>query len=67
MLDNAVLQDVAAKKMVTPDAKRGALIQTCLVRGVSPRRACEALEVDQGYGIAAACRPGAAKAVKALA
>jgi putative transposase len=33
--------------MVTPDAKRDAVAQACLVHGVSQRRACEALEVDR--------------------
>ena len=33
--------------MVTPDAKRDAVTQACLVHGVSQRRACEALEFDR--------------------
>ena len=33
--------------MVTPDAKRDAVANACLVHGVSQRRACEALEVDR--------------------
>jgi putative transposase len=33
--------------MVTPDAKRDAVVHACLVHGVSQRRACEALEVDR--------------------
>jgi putative transposase len=33
--------------MVTPNAKRDAVAQGCLVHGVSQRRACEALEVDR--------------------
>ena len=47
MLDNAIPKDVAAKKMVTPDAKRDALAHACLVHGVSQRRAYEALDVDR--------------------
>ena len=33
--------------MVTPDAKRDAVVHACEVHGVSQRRACEALEVDR--------------------
>ena len=33
--------------MVTPDAKRGAVVHACAVHGVSQRRACEALRVDR--------------------
>ena len=33
--------------MVTPDAKRDAVVHACLVHGVSQRRACEALSVDR--------------------
>ena len=33
--------------MVTPDVKREAVANACLVHGVSQRRACEALEVDR--------------------
>ena len=35
MLDNAILKDVAAKKMVAPAAKRDAVAQACLVHGVA--------------------------------
>jgi putative transposase len=33
--------------MVTPDAKRAAVVQACAVHGVSQRRACAALAVDR--------------------
>ncbi|WP_154674525.1 IS3 family transposase [Mesorhizobium erdmanii] len=47
MLDNAILKDVAGKKMVTPDAKRSAVVHACDQHGVSQRRACKALFVDR--------------------
>ncbi|MER9262527.1 IS3 family transposase [Mesorhizobium sp. M0619] len=47
MLDNAILKDVAAQKMVTPDAKRCAVAHACDRHGVSQRRACKALFVDR--------------------
>lgn len=33
--------------MVTPDAKRKAVVHACEVHGVSQRRACQALNVDR--------------------
>nr|WP_234055274.1 MULTISPECIES: IS3 family transposase [unclassified Xanthobacter] len=47
MLDNAILKDVASKKMVTPDARRKAVAHACAEHGVSQRRACQALGVDR--------------------
>lgn len=47
MLDNAMLKDVASKKMVTPDAKREAAAHLCTARGVSQRRACAVLAIDR--------------------
>jgi putative transposase len=47
MLDLAVLKDVAAKKMVTPDAKREAVAHVVAVHGISQRRACEVLAMDR--------------------
>ncbi|MCC0033207.1 MAG: IS3 family transposase [Brucellaceae bacterium] len=47
MLDNAMLKDVAFKKMVTPGAKREAAAHLCTAHGVSQRRACEVLKIDR--------------------
>nr|WP_245454310.1 IS3 family transposase [Aquabacter cavernae] len=47
MLDNAILKDVASKKLVTPDARRKAVAHACAAHGVSQRRACKALSVDR--------------------
>ncbi|MFG1395303.1 IS3 family transposase [Roseixanthobacter pseudopolyaromaticivorans] len=47
MLDNAILRDVRAQKMVTPDARRKAVAHACAAHGVSQRRACQALGVDR--------------------
>ncbi|WP_409558712.1 IS3 family transposase [Brucella pseudogrignonensis] len=47
ILDNAILKDVAFKKMVTPDVKRDAVVHVCSQHGVSQRRACEVLSVDR--------------------
>ncbi|MDN5925485.1 MAG: IS3 family transposase [Hyphomicrobiales bacterium] len=47
MLDNAMLKDVASKKLVTPDVKRDAVVHVCEKHGVSQRRACEVLSVDR--------------------
>jgi hypothetical protein len=41
MLDNAMLKDVAGKKIVTPVAKREAAAHLGTVYGVSQRRACQ--------------------------
>ena len=38
MLDNAVLKDLAAKKMVTPAAKRAAVVHARTAHGISERR-----------------------------
>ncbi|MXN67507.1 hypothetical protein GR183_21595 [Stappia sp. GBMRC 2046] len=47
MLDNAMLKDVASKKMVTLDARRSAVARLCTGHGVSQRRACAVLQVDR--------------------
>ncbi|WP_372712388.1 IS3 family transposase [Azospirillum argentinense] len=47
MLDNAVLKDLAAKKMVTPAARRAAVAHAQAVHGISQRRACAILGVDR--------------------
>jgi hypothetical protein len=33
--------------MVTPDAKRKAVVHACEMHGVSQRRACQALRIDR--------------------
>jgi putative transposase len=48
MLDNAILKDVATKKMVTPDVKRDAVAHACAVHGVSQRRACRVIGAERG-------------------
>jgi len=45
MLDNAILKDVAAKKMVTPGAKRDAVVHAQKAFGVSERRACTGIGI----------------------
>ena len=70
MLDNAILQDVAAKKMVTPDAKWKAVAHVCKVHGVSQRRACQALRIDRSTVRYTGIRPDDAplrEAMKAVA
>ncbi|MEM9060717.1 MAG: IS3 family transposase [Pseudomonadota bacterium] len=47
MLDNAMLKDVASRKLVTPAAKRDAVAHLCKVHEVSQRRACSVLGVDR--------------------
>lgn len=47
MLDNAILKDVAAKKMVAPEVKRNAVAHACAQHGMSKRRACPVLQVDR--------------------
>ncbi|WP_425404068.1 IS3 family transposase [Hwanghaeella sp.] len=47
MLDNAILKDVAFKKMVTPGAKRDAVLHVQAAFEVSQRRACKVLAVDR--------------------
>ncbi|WP_395173052.1 IS3 family transposase [Roseibium alexandrii] len=47
MLDNAILKDVASRKVVTPAAKRQAVAHACGKHGVSQRRACEVLIIDR--------------------
>jgi transposase-like protein len=47
MLDNAMLKDVASKKMVTPAAKREAVAHLRTTFEVSERRACKALGADR--------------------
>jgi hypothetical protein len=43
MLDNAMLKDIASKKMVTPAARRESVAHLRVVYEVSERRACSAL------------------------
>nr|WP_199555455.1 IS3 family transposase [Sandaracinobacteroides hominis] len=45
MLDIAVLKDISAKKMVTPDAKRNAVAHAREQFGLSERRACSLIGV----------------------
>ncbi|XHO98283.1 IS3 family transposase (plasmid) [Azospirillum sp. A26] len=47
MLDNAILKDVAGKKMVTPAAVRNAVAHVRANHGVSERRACLVLGADR--------------------
>ena len=47
MLDNAMLKEVAAKKMVTPAARREAVAHLQVTHEVSERRACTALGADR--------------------
>ena len=47
MLDNAMLKDIAAKKMVTPAARREAVAHLRVAYEVSERRACSALGADR--------------------
>ncbi|MEM8575865.1 MAG: IS3 family transposase [Pseudomonadota bacterium] len=47
MLDNAMLKDVAGKKLVTPGARRAAVAHLCETHEVSQRRACALLDVDR--------------------
>jgi putative transposase len=70
MLDNAILKDVAAKKWVTPAAKREAVVHAYAVHGVSQRRACEALRVDRSSVRYRSARPDDGElrdAIKAVA
>ncbi|WP_394100539.1 IS3 family transposase [Xanthobacter wiegelii] len=70
MLDNAILKDVAAKKLVTPDARRKAVAHACAAHGVSQRRACKALSVDRTSMRYRSIRPedaGLREAMKAMA
>jgi putative transposase len=47
MLDNAMLKDVAFKKMVTPAVRREAVAHLKVAYEVSERRACSALGADR--------------------
>lgn len=47
MLDNAVLKDLASKKMVTPGAKREAVAHAREHQGLSERRACNLVGVSR--------------------
>src|SRR5687768_3625975 len=47
MLDNAMLKDIAAKKMVTPAARREAVVHLCAMHEVSQRRACSVIGADR--------------------
>jgi putative transposase len=58
MLDNAMLKDVAAKKMVTPAARREAVAHLRSGFDVSKRRACGALGADRSSVRYRARRPG---------
>ncbi|MFC3615139.1 IS3 family transposase [Lutimaribacter marinistellae] len=65
MLDNAMLKDVASRKLVTPGVKREAVAHVCTAHQVSQRRACSVLGVDRS-----SVRPNDAalrKAMKAVA
>ena len=46
ILDNAMLRDVASKKMVTPASRGEAVEHLCRAHEVSQRRACFVLSVD---------------------
>lgn len=46
MLDNAMLKDIASKKMVTPAVRREAVAHLQVTYKVSERRACSALGTD---------------------
>ncbi|WP_333722097.1 IS3 family transposase [Agrobacterium tumefaciens] len=65
MLDNAILKDVASKKMVTPDVKRNA-VHVCAQHGVSQRRACEVLSVDRSSMRYSSVRPDDASIREAM-
>nr|WP_245489252.1 MULTISPECIES: IS3 family transposase [Rhizobium] len=70
MLDNAILKDVASKKLVTPEVKRGAVAHVCKQHGVSQRRACEVLSIDRSSVRYCSVRPDDAdirEAMKAVA
>jgi putative transposase len=47
MLDNAMLKDLNAKKMVTPAVKRQAVVHLCQAYEVSQRRACQVISTDR--------------------
>lgn len=47
MLDNAVLKEVASKKLVRPAARRRAVEDVRQTFGISERRACAILGVDR--------------------
>lgn len=56
--------------MVTPDAKRKAVVHACEVHGVSQRRACQALKIDRSTERYTSTRPHDAplrEAMKAVA
>ena len=56
--------------MVTPDAKRKAVVHACKVHGVSQRRACQALRIDRSTVRYTSTRPDDAplrEAMKAVA
>lgn len=71
MLDNAILRDVAAKKMVAMRARpacvrREAVAHACASHGVSQRRACQALAVDRSSVRYRSVRPDDAEARTAM-
>ena len=57
ILDNAILRDVAAKKMVAPGVRREAVAHVVATHGVSQRRACQVLAVDRSSVAIEACAP----------
>ena len=70
MLDNPILKDVNSKKLMTPAAKRKAMIHLCDQQGMSQRRLRDVLEVDRSSVRYHGTRPDKAdlrKAVKDLA
>nr|WP_237708141.1 IS3 family transposase [Oceanicola sp. S124] len=66
MLDNAILKDVAAKKLVAPGVKREAVAHVVEVHGVSQRRACRVLAVDRSSVRYRGVRPDDAEARAAM-
>ncbi|MGR3759256.1 IS3 family transposase [Roseobacteraceae bacterium NS-SX3] len=70
MLDNAMLKDVASRKVVTPAARREAVAHLCKAHQVSQRRACSTLGVDRSSVRYQSMRPDDTdlrKAMKAVA
>ncbi|WP_245866544.1 IS3 family transposase [Oceaniglobus roseus] len=66
MLDNAILKDVAGKKMVAPGVRREAVAHVVATHGVSQRRACQALAVDRSSVRYRSVRPDDAEARAAM-
>ena len=57
MLDNAIPEVCRPKEMVTPDAKRTAVVHACEAHGVSQRRAYHTLNIDRSTACYARTRP----------